>query len=409
MEEKLKYYSYYRKSSEAEDRQVLSIEAQIDEMQKVEPNNPADEVKIITEAKSAKKPYNRPGFQSIVDGIEAVKGNAIKLWHCNRLSRNGIDTAIIIDLMDRGKLLQVITPTQVFRNFPNDKFMLNLFCSQAKLENDNKGVDVKRGMGKKARNGWLPGFAKLGYINYTDPHGNNTIVSDRERLDIIKQIFNLLLTKVHTPAEVYRIATKEYKLTTRPTKKYPQKVISRSQFYNLITDAFYTCRYEYPKGSGNWIEGKHEQILTTPQFDDIQLYLGRKGKRRPQKFRFAYTTLMNCGNCGAFVTAEIKTKRQKNGNVHTYVYYHCTKRKDEHCPEKLIRLEVLEAQIDQLISGLTISDKFHKLALKYLHEHRKTEANANQSALENKQKRHIYITQQLHNNAYIYVPRKCPQ
>ena len=73
--------------------------------------------------------------------------------------------------MDRGKLIEVRTPGQIFRNNPNDKFLLNLFCSQAKLENDNKGVDVKRGLQAKVKSGWFPGAAPVGYKNTPDREG----------------------------------------------------------------------------------------------------------------------------------------------------------------------------------------------------------------------------------------------
>jgi len=45
--------------------------------------------------------------------------------------------------MDQGKLQEVVTPYQTFKNNPYDKFMLNLLCTQAKLENDNKASTLK--------------------------------------------------------------------------------------------------------------------------------------------------------------------------------------------------------------------------------------------------------------------------
>ena len=49
-----------------------------------------------------------------------------------------------------------------------------ILCSQAKLENDNKGLNVQRGLRTKCAMGWRPGIAPAGYLNkdgngHTDP------------------------------------------------------------------------------------------------------------------------------------------------------------------------------------------------------------------------------------------------
>src|SRR3989338_5815213 len=97
--------------------------------------------------------------------------------------------------MDEGKLLEVRTPSQTFRNTPNDKFLLNLFCSQAKLENDNKGEDVKRGLRAKVQAGISPAPAPVGYLNdkYAE-RGNKTVIVDQERFETVRRMFDLMLT-----------------------------------------------------------------------------------------------------------------------------------------------------------------------------------------------------------------------
>src|SRR5690348_7156289 len=122
--EKIKYIIYCRKSSEQEDRQVLSIESQMKELLDVAKKENLKVVGIIEESHSAKKP-GRPKFNNeLVAKFESGIANGVLVWNPSRISRNSVDTGKIVYLMDEGKLLEVRTPSQLFRNIPNDKFLL---------------------------------------------------------------------------------------------------------------------------------------------------------------------------------------------------------------------------------------------------------------------------------------------
>ena len=59
------------------------------------------------------------------------------------------------------------------------------------------------------------------------------------------------------------------------------------------------------------------------------------------------------------ITAENKTKRQKNGNVHQYVYYRCTRKsKTITCAEQPIRSEPLDEQLSGLLAQFALSDRW---------------------------------------------------
>ena len=78
--------------------------------------------------------------------------------------------------------------------------------------------------------------------------------------------------------------------------------------------------------------------------------------------------LIRCGECGAMVTAEKKTKKQKNGNVHDYTYYHCTKQIKKDCSQKSIREEALNKELADLLGSIEIPEEFHAWAIKTLKE-----------------------------------------
>jgi len=378
--QKMKYCVYSRKSTESEDRQVLSIESQIDKTKELANRLGARiaEKDFLSESKSAKITANRPKFKEMADRIESGSLNGIIVWHPDRLSRNAIDSAILIDLMDREKLVEIVTPTQTFKNTPIDKFMFSLMCNQAKMENDKKGVDVKRGLDKKASMGIFPNQPPFGYTNdkYAEK-GNKTIESDKERLPILRRMIDLMLTGNYTPLKIRDIATNEWGFRTPKGKK-----IGRSTVYRFFTNTFYYGMYEYPLKSGNWFKGTHETIMTEEEYDKIQFLLGRKGRPRPKKHIFSFTGMMRCGECKAMITAETKTKKQQNGNIHSYIYYHCTKRINANCSQGCIEEKALKKQIVNEIDSLQIPPEFHSFAMKWFKKENEKEVGSRNAVIK---------------------------
>ena len=66
------------------------------------------------------------------------------------------------------------------------------------------------------------------------------------------------------------------------------------------------------------------------------LKLRGKPDRKPLNDPQPFCGLISCASCGMIQLAEYKVKRQKNGNVHEYIYYHCTKKnKSVKCEEPM--------------------------------------------------------------------------
>ncbi|PIR73523.1 MAG: hypothetical protein COU40_02170 [Candidatus Moranbacteria bacterium CG10_big_fil_rev_8_21_14_0_10_35_21] len=162
---KIKYCLYARKSTESEERQVLSIDSQIKEMLQIAERDGLDIVEMRRESHSAKNSNERPVFNSIIKDIQGGKFNGIMTWAPDRLSRNAGDLGALVDLMDQKLLIKIRTFGQQFTNSPNEKFLLMILGSQAKLENDNRSVNVKRGLRTRVEMGLWPGVAPTGYLN----------------------------------------------------------------------------------------------------------------------------------------------------------------------------------------------------------------------------------------------------
>jgi len=88
---KTKYFLYARKSTEDEERQVMSIEAQLAELADFAKRENIDISEQFIESKSAKKP-GREIFNEMIQKIyESKEPVGILAWHPDRLARNSVD------------------------------------------------------------------------------------------------------------------------------------------------------------------------------------------------------------------------------------------------------------------------------------------------------------------------------
>jgi site-specific DNA recombinase len=349
-EVKAKYCLYARKSTESEERQVLSIDSQIKEMLELAEREGLEIVAMKRESHSAKETGQRPVFNEIVDEIRAKKYNAILTWAPDRISRNAGDLGKIVDLMDAGLLHEIRTYGQKFSNNPNEKFLLMILGSQAKLENDNRGVNVKRGLRTRAEMGLWAGTAPLGYLNQRHMDKKCQVVVDPDRAPIVKKMFEKVAYEKWSGRKVYNWLRFEANFYTRGNKP-----LTLSGVYRVLTHSFYYGVFERPVRSGNWYQGRHEPIITKELFDQVQAQLKRDNIQRENK-EFSFTKLFTCGYCGSGISAEEKWKELKDGTNAKYVYYSCSRARDRNCKNKYIREEELITELLKILDKVDINE-----------------------------------------------------
>lgn len=349
--QKIRYCLYARKSSESEERQILSIESQIKEMLQLAEREGLDVVDIRRESHSAKDSGQRPVFKEILEDIAKEKFNGILTWAPDRLSRNAGDLGSLVDLMDQKLLLSIRTYGQTFNNSPNEKFLLMILCSQAKLENDNKSINVKRGLRTKCEMGLRPGVPPVGYINERHMDRKCHAIIDSERAPIIKKMFEKVAYEKWSGRKLYNWLKFDINFRTANGKKG----IALGNIYLILQNPFYYGVFEYPLKSGNWYTGKHEPIIDKALFDMVQQQIKSQVIKSEGK-EFAFTKLMTCGLCGSGISADEKFKKLKNGTVNRRVYYFCNKSKDRNCKCGYINEDDLLKQFEHLIDNINLDE-----------------------------------------------------
>jgi len=349
--QKVRYCLYARKSTESEERQILSIESQVKEMLQLAEKEGLEIVDIRRESHSAKDSGQRPVFKEILEDIKKEKFNGILTWAPDRLSRNAGDLGSLVDLMDQKLLLGIRTYGQTFNNSPNEKFLLMILCSQAKLENDNKSINVKRGLRTKCEMGLRPGVPPIGYLNERHMDRKCQAIIDPERAPIIKKMFEKVAYEKWSGRKIYNWLKFDINLRSVTGKKG----ITLGNIYLILQNTFYYGVFEYPLKSGNFYTGKHEPIITKELFDMVQQQVKSQVIKSEGK-EFAFTRLMNCGLCGSGISADEKFKKLKDGTVKRHVYYICTKSKDRNCKCSNINEEDLLKQFEQLMDKIDLDE-----------------------------------------------------
>ena len=351
---KMKYCLYARKSTEdSSEKQALSVDSQINEMLAIAERENLEIIDTRRESYSAKESGQRTVFNEILRDIESGRYNAILTWAPDRLSRNAGDLGSLVDLMDQKRLVEIKTYSQTFKNSPNEKFLLMILCSQAKLENDNRSINVKRGLRTRCEMGLWPAPAPMGYLNEKRVDRKGYVYIDPERGHIIKQMFERVAYEKWSGRKLYHWLKFDLNFKT----PNGNKGLTLSNIYVILQNDFYYGRFEYPRGSGNWYKGRHEPLITKELFDEARDQLKRDRVVRSETKEFAFTKLMKCGLCGSGITAEEKFKRQKNGNVHRYCYYSCTRVKDQNCKSGYMREEDLIDQFVDLIDQVRLCEE----------------------------------------------------
>ena len=357
----IKYIAYCRKSTDEPDRQILSIEAQVAELEEHAAKENLKIVSFITESKTAKEP-GRERFAEVLKEIEDGKADGILSWHPDRLARNSIDGGKIIYLLDTGKLIDLKFPSFWFENTPQGKFMLNIAFGQSKYYVDNLSENVKRGNRQKLRRGEWPNQAQFGYLNI-----NKKIEVDKKRVKYVQKAFQLFATGGYGYTDIRKFFNQNKIFNKSGHELHLDKV------KRILTDPFY---YGVMRFCGELYEGKQEPLISKKLFDKCQEVVKLKSRKvKNNKHLFDFLGLVKCGECGGAITAEKHTKYYKRTNRKAeYIYYRCSKKMGT-CSQKYIDKVEIEKQLKAIVLRASLPPHVAKKFLEWADKDANQEKN----------------------------------
>lgn len=407
----IKYFVYIRKSSDREDAQTLSIEAQTRNLTEFAKNAKLNIVETFVESASAYK-TGRPKFNDMLTRIEKGEATRILVYHLTRIARNSFDGGRVIYLMDEGLIQEIRTPEKSYCDtVGDDKFIMQIHFAMAKKSSDDTSQFVKRDIQSKLLKGEYPLSAPIGYLNL-DKYGRITGIrydnqkqlllekkaEDKNRrlkriepdpllAPIIENIFTLYASGNYSIADLRK---KSFSMGLHGQRN--DTILSKATLRRLLSNHLYRGAIEW----GETIyepddlpeETRHDPIISKALFKKVQDILNNKSKPRKQIHNHAYTGMMKCGECGGSITAEL----QKG-----VVYYRCTKKKgfNKKCSQPYIREDVLEQKMNDALREYVIPKDFTFWALKILSRGNDEEEKKIKAILAQQRKNLAHIENQL--------------
>ena len=358
-----RYIAYVRKSTESEERQVMSHEAQIKTIKQRFPD--LNIVKWMDpESQSAFKP-GRPIFQEMVDLLDAGKADAIVAWHPDRISRNEVDASAVTYRIRQGIIKDLKFASGMgFENTPEGMMMLQMTMSQSQYYSAKLSKDVKRGVSVKATNGGIMGVPPEGFMKL-----DKKVVPDPIRHPLIRQAFDLFLTGEHSLNSVLTVLNNDWNYRTIKRDKVGGKPLTKSSIYRIFRNKKYMGIVNDPY-TGEEYEAEFPPMISEAEYNRVQQLLNGKGKPRlTERKEFPLRGLIKCGECNCMITAETKHKKLANGGVNHHTYYHCTKRsKTIDCQQKGVKEAELYQMLDELLDQYELSPELYEWGMQALDE-----------------------------------------
>lgn len=288
--------AYIRVSTD--DQLDLSPDSQLDEIKKYAAANDIvlspDYIFMEQEGRSGKKAENRPEFQRMISTakVKPKPFDCILVWKFSRFARNQDESTFYKGMLRKKLGIDVVSVSEPIMEGMYGRLIEMIIEWQDEFYSYNLGVEVKRGMTKKAE---LKGYQIVPCLGYAAVGNGKPFVIVEDEYKIVEDIFRMYALENLDRTAIARRLNAQGKKAKRGNP-FEQRTITR-----ILTNPFYNGTVSW---NGISFQGSHEtRQSVTGLYDICQERL--KQEFRPVKRRSISTCrhwlsgLLKCSVCGA--------------------------------------------------------------------------------------------------------------
>ncbi|WP_223702746.1 recombinase family protein [Sutcliffiella deserti] len=279
----------------------------------------------VDEGISGKDIKGRPAMQRMISDVEKDKFQAVLVWKISRLSRNMLDTLVLLDKFEEYEVKFISYSENFDTSSPIGKLVVQLMASIAEMERNTLSENVKLGMTQRAKEGSWNGGVVFGY----DSFEKELIVNPREA-ETVQFVFTLYAEGKGLKAIANHLNKEGYR--TKLGRHFSINGIA-----TILDNPIYVGKIRWLQVE-NWdkkrrrgknanpivVDGKHKAIITDELWNIVQARRQSKSfKQRQSHEPFLLNSILRCPDCGQGMVPSITTSTRKDGSKRKHRYYVC--------------------------------------------------------------------------------------
>lgn len=343
-------------------------------LRKYASNNEMTVLKVFSESYTAKKP-GRPVFNEMLDFARRNKNiKNILFTKADRATRNEVDTGTLVFLAQTSDINLYFTQENMTLNKnskPMEFFMFSMNCSVSSMYPRNLSIEVSTKMEEKAKQGFYPSHAPVGYVNKRIKK-RSYIFIDEQKAPFIRKIFELYATRQYSYRSLAEVMRKEGFTVSNTVK------CGKTNIENILKNPVYMGDFIW--NGKRYYNAKHDKIVSPELYGLCQQIIREKTttKRNTSK-NFLFSNIIKCSRCGCALVGEIKKS--------TYVYYHCTGNRGGDCKSKYIKEEHAEELFIDILKSIKLSDEAIKITKNAIRNEVKERSDYNKEKVKSLEKK----------------------